>query len=227
MASGTRSLRDEKQPISKTKMLPPILEFYVVWHPADTAAAPIAHEFVEHFHGKAFTGLIGGAVEVLVRSEGWRSPEDAPRPIPFSDTPNPNGLRQPEFVAIVPLMGTEMAAAVQTGASAWRNFIEQIVNLRGAMPSRVAIFPYQLDAGVLDQTELGRLLSTIQRIAATVLVADGDTHRNARCRDLAQGVAQFIAAEGTQHITAFISHTKKPSQGARKIHLLSSHAFAT
>lgn len=176
----------------------------------------MAREFVEHFHGKAFTGLIGGAVEVLVRSEGWRSREDAPRPLPISSTPNSGSLQQPEFVAIVPIMGNEMATAVQTEDGKWRSFIEQLIQFRNSMPKRVAIFPYQLDAGVLDQTELGRLLSNIQRIAATVLVNDGDTDRNARCRDLAQGVAQFIAAEGTQRITAFISHTKKAVPGGEE-----------
>ena len=51
-------------------MLPPVLELYLVWNPSDARARATADEFVDHFHGTAFTGLIGGAVEVLVRSEG-------------------------------------------------------------------------------------------------------------------------------------------------------------
>ena len=62
-------------------MLPPVLEVYVVWHPGDPAGHAIADEFVHHFHGTVFSGLIGGAVVVYARSVGWRSTNDAPRPI--------------------------------------------------------------------------------------------------------------------------------------------------
>lgn len=73
----------------KTPMLPPVLEIYVVWHPSDVKAAEVAGEFVEHFSGTIFTGLIRGAVEIFVRSEGWRHGNDAPRPIPCPDAPFP------------------------------------------------------------------------------------------------------------------------------------------
>ena len=43
-------------------MLPPTLEIYVVWHPNDPAGQTAAQQFIEHFHGTAFSGLIGGAV---------------------------------------------------------------------------------------------------------------------------------------------------------------------
>src|SRR5258708_22783505 len=43
-------------------MLPPVLEIYIAWHPGDAPGRTIAGEIVEHFHGTAFTGLIGGAV---------------------------------------------------------------------------------------------------------------------------------------------------------------------
>jgi len=61
-------------------MLPPILEFYVVWHPDDDEGKGLAGELLEHFHGNPFSGLIGGAVELFTRSAGWRDSTDAPRP---------------------------------------------------------------------------------------------------------------------------------------------------
>jgi hypothetical protein len=75
-------------------MLPPVLEIYLVWHPDDRAGARAAHQLVEHFHGTLFTGLIGGAIEVYVRYQGWRGATDAPRPIPFPGSPPPNGVAQ-------------------------------------------------------------------------------------------------------------------------------------
>ena len=62
-------------------MLPAVLEIYVVWHPNDVMGSDIADELIGHFRGTAFTGLIGGAVEVFVRSAGWTALSEAPRPI--------------------------------------------------------------------------------------------------------------------------------------------------
>ena len=49
-------------------MLPPVLEIYVVWHTKDAEGQTIADTLLGHFRGTAFSGLIGGAVEVYVRS---------------------------------------------------------------------------------------------------------------------------------------------------------------
>ena len=72
-------------------LIPPILEVFVLWHPDDTAGASVAGTILEHFHGTAFSGLVGAAVEVYTRSAGWHSPSSPPRPPPFID-PLPNGL---------------------------------------------------------------------------------------------------------------------------------------
>ena len=190
-------------------MLPPVLEIYVVWHPEDKKGAEIAGEFVEHFHGTAFTGLIGGAIEVYVRSKGWRSTEDAPRPIPCEGAPLPNGIRQAEFAAIVPLLGTEMAAAIEAGAGPWRGYIEGIVSLQGESLAQVGVFPCLLDEGATDGTVLGGLVETYQRIAASPPEADGETEITLRCRDLAQGIAQLLSDDEDQRLTVFVSHTRR------------------
>lgn len=45
-------------------LIPPILEVFVLWHPEDAAGRRVADTLLEHFHGTAFDGLVGGAVEV-------------------------------------------------------------------------------------------------------------------------------------------------------------------
>jgi hypothetical protein len=97
-------------------MLPPVFQIHVVWHPDDAAGKTTADQIVAHFHGTLFSGLIGGAVEVYVRSRGWRSGADAPRPIPLPGAGPPNRVMQAEIVAIVPVLGRELARAVQPGA---------------------------------------------------------------------------------------------------------------
>src|SRR5689334_72262 len=107
--------RHRMAPRTGGTMLPPILEIYVVWHPRDHSGANVAQAMVNHFQGNTFSGLLGGAVEVYVRSTGWRSPDDAPRPIPFptAASPAPNRPPQPVLTAVVPIIDVELASAVE------------------------------------------------------------------------------------------------------------------
>lgn len=191
-------------------MLPPVLEIYIVWHPNDAEGSIIAEEFVEHFHGTPFTGLIGGAIEVFVRSEGWQSAEDAPRPIPCDGTPLPNHILHAKFTAIVPLMGREMAAVIETGTGPWWTYINEIRQLQQGYPVYYGVFPYLLDQDAVDNTVLGDLLGLYQRIAATPPGDGEETVGRLRCRDLAQGIVQHLSKD--PRLTVFLSHTKRSSQ---------------
>lgn len=192
-------------------MLPPILEIYVVWHPDDKVGEAVAEEFVEHFHGTVFSGLIGGAIEVYVRSAGWHGPGGAPRPVPLRENDLPADVRQARFVAIVPLAGNEMANAVQAEGD-WFDYLAAIVAAQEADTARIGIFPCILDTGVFDETVLGGLIGHLQGIAASP-VGDGDTERTLRCRDLTQGVAQFLSPRANPRLRVFLSHTKRNSPG--------------
>jgi hypothetical protein len=193
-------------------MLPPVLEIYVVWHPGDVRGLEICEEFVQHFHGTVFSGLIGGAIEVYARSAGWRFVDGAPRPFPFAvDAPPPN-VQQAQFIATVPILGNEMAAAVQHDSRPWQHYVRGLASAQASTPHRIGVFPYLLDRGATDGTVLGQVFSHYQRIAANP-VGDGETEKSLRCRDLAQGIAQFLSHTGTERLTAFISHTKRNSPG--------------
>ena len=196
-------------------MLPPILEIYVVWHPGDEGGEAIAEEFVEHFHGTVFSGLIGGAIEVYVRSVGWHGEGDAPRPIPLADNDLPAGIRPARFVAVVPLIGNEMASAVEAGKGSWFDYLATIAGAQKANPAAIGVFPCVLDGGVFDGTVLGGQIGHLQTIAAGPL-SEGDTARTFRCRDLTQGIAQFLLSETNPRLRVFISHTKRHSPGEEK-----------
>lgn len=189
-------------------MLPPVLEIYVVWHPGDPAGRAIADEIIGHFRGTAFTGLIGGAVEVFIRSDGWTSATDCPRPIPTPSLAPPNDIKQAEFTAVVPILGVEMAAAAQNSGP-WRGFVEGIAKAQRDAPGRVAVFPYRLDASATQGTALGAILGGYQAIAANGPVVPDDSLKALRCRELSQGLTQFLSGEPGARLTAFISHTKR------------------
>lgn len=190
-------------------MLRPVLEIYIVWHPADPRGKDIAVEFVEHFHGSVYTGLLGGAVEVFVRSMGWAAAGDAPRPIPCAGTPLPNGIGQSEFTVIVPLMGIEMAVAIEGKSGSWRDYIENIARMQQENPTRVGVFPYLIDQDATNNTELGGILGKYQCIASSSAEREEETQITLRCRDLAQGIAQLLSGNDEQRLTIFISHTKR------------------
>jgi hypothetical protein len=188
-------------------VLPPILEIYAVWHPGDLGGETAADQFVEHFHGTTFTGLIGGAVEVYVRSAGWTSRTDAPRPIPLPGTPPPNGIPEARFIAVIPVLGTEFAAAVEDRDGPWHRYATHIRACRDACPQRVGVFPLLIDPGVLDNTRLDRIFGRYQRIGDWKEISSGESDATARCRDLAQGIAQLANGTASSRLTVFISHT--------------------
>jgi hypothetical protein len=196
-------------------MLPPVLEIYVVWHPDDAVGAQVCDEFLEHFHGSACSGLIGGTIEVYARNAGWRSGNDAPRPIPFATGTLPGNTQAAQFVAVVPVLDNEFAATVENEAAPWRAYAEAIVLARTADLARIGVFPLVINGGATNGTVLGNIFASVQRIAANPL-DEGETPKSVRCRDLAQGVAQMLAQAAPHRLTAFISHTKRHSPGERE-----------
>ncbi len=186
-------------------MLPPILEIYVVWHPRDTEGAQVASELLDHFRGTAFSGLIGGAIEVYVRSLSRSGrDEDSPVLIPPLDPP-PYDLAVPTYTAVVVVAGTELADAVE-GPGAWRNYIEQVVGARGRNPDTIGLFPVRVAALALDKTHLGKVLGGYQQAAAEAWGQPG--FGDTLCRDVAQGIAQMVDPDH-QRLRVFISHTKR------------------
>lgn len=189
-------------------MLPPILEIYVVWHPGDGAGEEITDNLLAHFRGTAFSGLIGGAIDVYVRSTSESgSPADAPSPIPVL-APPPYGLAVPRYTAVVVAAGTELAFAVEAGGP-WRQYVEAIAAARRAHPDSIGLYPVQTAPLAFDNTVLGGLVGGIQQVAA-----DGwgkDTFDETLCRDLAQGIAQVVDP-AHQRLQVFISHTKRHAE---------------
>jgi hypothetical protein len=188
-------------------VLPPILEVFVVFHPSDEEGDAVAQMLLERFRGSAYTGLIGGAVDVYVRSASARDdPTSAPRPLPVIEG-LPYGLPTPALTAIVLVAGTELAATVQE-AGPWRDYVQALVDARASHPERVGLFSVRVAPNVFDGTELGAIVGHVQGIGAGKI--GGDEFRSSVCRDLAQGIAQ-MGHDTPDQITVFVSHTKRLS----------------
>lgn len=193
-------------------MLPPVLEIFIVWHPDDRQGAEMANVIFQHFmHGPIFSGLIGGGIQVSFRSEAWTGPGTPPRPVYSQQNPAPNGIRPAKFVALVPLLGTELAASVEDTESPWHRYIAAIRDMQSNVPDQIKIFPFLLSDGATNGTQLGSILGGYQFVSAGKPDTQGEDVPSMLCRDLTQGIAQQISPDEMDRLTAFISHTKRHS----------------
>jgi len=200
-------------------VLPPVLEIYALWHPDDPVGEELAQELIDHFHGTAFSGLIGGAVEIYVRSAPWREPGGPPRPMPFQE-PLPYGLPSAELTVVVPFLGLGMASVVEAGDEGWTGYLQTLLAARSAEPYEIGVFPFVIDPAAVDGTALGELFVDIQRIGHPDDLAPADQAPRQRCRDLAQAIAQLADGPGDEVLTVFISHTKKATGEEGESHVL-------
>jgi hypothetical protein len=198
-------------------LIPPILEVFVLWHPDDAAGRQVADTLLQHFHGTAFAGLVGGAVEVYTRSAGWDSPGSPPRPLPFLD-PLPNGLATAAVTVVVPVLGTHLARAAQEDYR-WRAYLQALAAAPDTDPG-VAVFGLQADEAAMSSgSQLATLFGDKQ-----LLVREGVTNGAALCRDLAHSIAGFVSGSPGQPLRVFISHTKRnsPEEEPDRVHELVS-----
>lgn len=181
---------------------PPILDVFVVWHPDDPTGEQRFTELLTHFHGPAFSGLVGGAVEVYARSAPWGD-SDAPRPLGIKE-PLVEGLPRAQFNAIVPVLSVEMARAAQDAG--WAQFIDSIRGL--ADDDRVGIFSIPGDGVDLGSGSLSQALGPFQTLDEGVRqdpVLLG--------RELDQAIAQHVRGTSgdAPRLTVFVSHAKHRS----------------
>lgn len=188
-------------------MLPPILEVFVVSHPGDGEGETVAQMLLERFRGNAYSGLIGGAVDVYVRSvSATDDSAGAPRPLPCVEG-LPYGVPVPALTAVVLVAGTELAATLNEPGP-WRSYVQSLVDARSSDPEHVGLFNIRTAPNVFDGTELGRIVGHVQGIGDGAV--GSDLFRTSVCRDLAQGIAQ-MGNDTPDQITVFVSHTKRLS----------------
>lgn len=190
---------------SRRMSVSPILEIYVIWHPANGAlGSRVADAISHHFHTTTFSGLAGGAVEVYMRGEGWQRRSGPPRPLPITEA-YPHGLRTAQFTAIVPVLDTWMAQGVDEDPD-WHTYVRQIVEAHGE--DGVGVYPLWDPESDLTDSDL---LALVGHIKALPQVGVDDPQ--ALCRELAQAITQSLdrSSGERRRLHVFVSHTRHQS----------------
>ncbi len=184
-------------------LLPPVLEIFVVWHPDDDAGGRVAEWLLDHFHGTAFSGLIGGAVEVYTRSTPWHGVEGPPRSMPFVGD-QPAGLEVPTVTVVVPVLSAHLARAVEDGG-AWRAWMADLL-AHASQRTDVHVFTLRGHGAKVDTTILGDIFSVPQRLPDACA-----TDPDYLGREVAQAIVQRISGTEGGPLQVFVSHTKRHS----------------
>lgn len=190
---------------------PPILEIYVLWHPDDDLGSTIGDQLISHFHGAAYAGLAGGAVEVYLRSTAWDGATGPPRPMPFM-SPLPAGLPAAQITAVIPILGRHLARAVRSDDD-WRGYVDAIFAADQTTsvapgPPIVGVYPLAVPGANLSGSSLAALATRPQALPQSAA-------HSARtlAREVAQAISQRLAhilvdSDIEERLTVFISHTK-------------------
>ncbi len=178
--------------------VPPILDLFVAWHPDEPGGAERYKELLDHFHGPAYSGLVGGAVEVYSRSVPWE-PGGSPRPLPPDDR-----SARAEFNVVVLVVGVELLTAVEAGGP-WRKYIDHLLT---AQASGTLVLPLIAPGLSVTGTYLAEAVLSGQSLGSSVWGDPGVLGR-----EVAQAVTQWLLAEEglTTRVSVFVSHSKHNS----------------
>lgn len=198
-------------------MLPPVLEIFVLWHPEDHAGESLARGLIDHFHGTAYSGLIGGAIEIYPRSAPWGVPGSAPRPIAgVADAGSESDAAA--LTVVVPVMGVELTRVIEREDSTWTPYIDGIVAAAERSPESVLIVPaYVAAEGSAEGTRLNQKLGGIQMANLPIDETYDGIDSGRLARDIGQAVVQKL--RGTcSRLSIFVSHTKRVDSASRDAH---------
>lgn len=119
----------------------PLLDIIVIWHPDDWAGDAVFKKLLSHYHSSAFSGLVGGTIEVYPRSLPWRpavdiESSDEPFPIPVLDQ---GSMTTAHYIVIVPVIDAEMINATLDPRSKWNKYLSKITQVVGDSNRQIVI----------------------------------------------------------------------------------------
>ncbi|WP_315158292.1 hypothetical protein [Corynebacterium durum] len=202
---------------SISKRTTAILDIFIIWHPSDHEGEKIFNRLLRHYHSEAFSGLVGGSIEVYGRSKIWK--DDVPRPI-FDENISPA-----MFNVIIPILGNHLDRAVSCESSPWFNYLNEICimkeNVKDGKKPNIYIFPIRIQNKNPKSSMLARI-SEIQGVyLPSKLFGDSNVDEEYNLydeklleRNVSQTIAQILDDLWTVEnpLKIFVSHSKHLSK---------------
>lgn len=193
---------------------PSILDIYVVWHPDDNVGKTVFKRLLQHYHSEAFSGFVGGIIEVYARSAAWDKNVVCPRTIFEEDSRS----TPPEYLTVIPVIDVNMDKELQKN-KAWGSYMKNIINTKQTKNSRILLCPILVD-GYSPQSSTLKTLLQRQCVRFSSLEPDtlSPSERGTKSleRDVSQAITQLLM-EPQHQLKLFISHTKINSKTETEI----------
>lgn len=201
--------------LSNTYMPPPsILDIYVVWHPDDNTGKTVFKRLLQHYHSDAFSGFVGGIIEVYARSATWSKDTDCPRAIFENKSTNTPA----EYLAVIPVVDVHLDKELQK-RSGWNEFITNFIHMKQTNESNLLLCPVLVDGYSPQSSTLKKILKR-QCVRFSSLEPDflSPSERGTKNleRDVSQAITQCLVKPRRQ-LQLFVSHTKINSKAEAEI----------
>ena len=159
-----------------------MLAVYIIWHPNYSKGSKIAESIRGHFRNGRYKNVLGNiGLSVVFRSS----------PVPDAETPLAIDLDDAETTAIIVLAESALA-----GDSAWRKYVDELINDAKAKGLGSQVFPVTLEKAGLD-------------IGADVQALRWDRWKGKNTKRR-QHLIRELSYEFSRMLRHYIEHLKRP-----------------
>ena len=103
--------------------LAPTVDIFIIWDKFDGSGENIFNRLLQHYHSSAYSGLVGGGVEVYCRKASWDDNDGAPRPI-FSIGKH---VKESRYKVIIPIISHHLERTVSRN-KCWADYFKHLEN---------------------------------------------------------------------------------------------------
>lgn len=108
-------------PKSATYDLAPTVDIFVIWDKFDRSGENVFNRLLNHYHSSAYSGLVGGGIEVYCRQASWDDNDGAPRPI-FSIGKH---VKESRYKVVIPIISHHLEKTVSRN-HCWAEYFRQL-----------------------------------------------------------------------------------------------------
>lgn len=205
---------------SVTYDLAPTVDIFVIWDKFDSSGENVFNRLLNHYHSSAYSGLVGGGIEVYCRKASWDDNEGAPRPI-FSIGRH---VKESRYKVVIPVISHHLERTVSRNTS-WDNYFRQLEATllpKGRKPKSLdkdmmCLIPVIVDHHWPINETLQRMLEVQGVNYSSLEPGELKAHEYGTRtleRDVSQAIAQSLVSEWDRDhpLQIFVSYARSDSE---------------